>query len=77
MLMQNFGGQTSCIMGMWKWRMKSRRFRTQLAPCFKTAEKEAESEAEMVETGWSVSTLRVLIQFYKGIETTKSMGRKV
>ena len=30
------------------------------------AEKElAESEAETVETGWSVSSFRVLIQFYK------------
>ena len=29
------------------------------------AEKEAESEAETVETGGSVSTFRVLIQFYK------------
>ena len=29
------------------------------------AEKEAESEAETIETGWSVWTFRVLIQFYK------------
>ena len=28
------------------------------------AEREAESEAKTVETGWSVSTSRVLIQFY-------------
>jgi len=46
------------------------------------AEKEAESEAEMVETGWSVSTFRALIQFAKkihfcGIETTKTKAKKV
>ena len=28
------------------------------------AEKESESEGETIETGWSVSTSRVLIQFY-------------
>ena len=28
------------------------------------AKREAESEAKTVETGWSVSTSRVLIQFY-------------
>ena len=35
-----------------------------IAPCFKMAEKESESEGETIETGWSVSTSRVLIQFY-------------
>ena len=35
-----------------------------IAACFKMVEKEAESEAGTVETGWSVSTSWVLIQFY-------------
>ena len=35
-----------------------------IAPCLKTEEKESESEGETIETGWSVSMSRVLIQFY-------------
>jgi len=36
-----------------------------IAPCFKVEEKKKEkTEAEMVETGWSVSTFQVLIQLY-------------